>query len=120
MCFADTEAPTVINCPVDIHQTSDSLSKAVDWTEPTFSDNVKVTKVEKSHASGSTFQLGSTYVSYDAFDEAGNNVQCRFKVELKRTNSQPESEAQSSTGRLGLVMQMTWVHDCVFRYFHTQ
>ena len=83
MFSTDKEAPTVANCPQDIHQISDG-PKAVTWAEPTFSDNVKVTKVERSHTSGGTFQLGSTYVSYDAQDAAGNRKSCNFEVELKR------------------------------------
>ena len=72
-----------MNCPQDIQELSDN-PKAVTWVEPTFTDNVKVTKVTKSHSSGSTFQLGSTYVNYDAYDEVGNRADCKFKVELKR------------------------------------
>jgi len=84
----DKEAPSVANCPQDIQELSDN-SKAVTWVEPTFTDNVKVTKVTKSHSSGSTFQLGSTYVYYDAYDEVGNRADCKFKVELKRPPCHP-------------------------------
>ena len=54
------------------------------WVEPTFSDNVKVKTVDKTRSSGSTFDLGSTYVTYSAVDDAGNSAECKFVVQLLR------------------------------------
>ena len=82
--FSDKEAPTVQNCPKDIFETTDTNAAAVTWVEPTFSDNVRVANVEKSHNSGASFDLGSTNVNYVALDEAGNRVSCQFTVSLKR------------------------------------
>ncbi|XP_073254494.1 sushi, von Willebrand factor type A, EGF and pentraxin domain-containing protein 1-like [Porites lutea] len=79
----DKEAPTVANCPQEILEIS-SGPKAVTWVEPTFRDNVKVTKIDTSHTSGSIFEMGSTYVSYTAEDAARNTAFCKFKVQLKR------------------------------------
>lgn len=75
--------PTIHNCPKDIYDTSDT-PKAVTWVEPTFSDNVKVTKVDKSHNSGDTFELLETNVRYEVQDAKGNRNSCQFKVTLKR------------------------------------
>ena len=54
------------------------------WVEPTFSDNVKLKTVDKTHSSGSTFGLGSTHVTYTAVDAAGNSAVCKFVVQLLR------------------------------------
>lgn len=80
---SDVTPPTIHNCPKDIYDTSDT-AKAVTWVEPTFSDNVKVTKVDKSHNSGDTFQLLETNVRYEVQDAKGNRNSCQFKVTLKR------------------------------------
>lgn len=86
----DKEAPTVSNCPQNIHEISGG-PKAVTWVEPTFSDNVKVKTVDKTRSSGSTFDLGSTYVTYTALDDAGNSAECKFVVQLLRPKcSDPE------------------------------
>lgn len=61
----------------------------VTWVEPTFSDNVQVKTVDKSHSSGSTFELGSTYVTYTAVDYAGNSAECKFVVQLLRKLTHP-------------------------------
>ena len=83
MFYLDKEAPTVSNCPQNIHEISGG-PKAVTWVEPTFSDNVKVKTVDKTRSSGSTFDLGSTYVTYTALDDAGNSAECKFVVQLLR------------------------------------
>ena len=82
--FTDKEAPKLIKCPDNIHQLSDG-SKVVTWVEPNYSDNVKVTKIEASIASGSVFTLGTTNVAYAAIDANGNrNDNCTFYVQLRR------------------------------------
>ena len=83
LLYLDKEVPTVANCPQEILEIS-SGPKAVTWVEPTFRDNVKVTKIDTSHTSGSVFEMGSTYVSYTAEDAARNTAFCEFKVQLKR------------------------------------
>ena len=72
-----------MSCPSDIYEISD-VPKAMTWTEPTFSDNVKVTKVEQTFNSGDKFPIGPTKVKYDASDAAGNRISCEFTVTLKR------------------------------------
>ena len=57
----------------------------VTWVEPSYSDNVKVTKIEASIPNGSVFSLGTTNVIYTAFDAKGNrNDDCAFYVRLRR------------------------------------
>ncbi|XP_068701381.1 sushi, von Willebrand factor type A, EGF and pentraxin domain-containing protein 1-like [Montipora foliosa] len=80
----DKEAPKVTYCPANILKISDG-KKAVTWVEAKFSDNIKVTKIESSEASGDIFPLGTTNVHYTAKDAAGNsNDECEFYVQLKR------------------------------------
>ena len=87
MFFADKEAPKVTYCPTNILKISDG-KKAVTWVEATFSDNIKVTNIESSVASGDIFPLGTTNVHYTAKDAAGNsNDECKFYVQLKRKSS---------------------------------
>ena len=38
---------------------------------------------------GQTFNIGETYVTYTAYDQAGNNVSCTFKVWVKNLNAPP-------------------------------
>ena len=57
----------------------------VTWVEPSYSDNVKVTKVEATIPNGSVFTLGTTNVAYTAVDAKGNrNTDCSFYVQLRR------------------------------------
>jgi hypothetical protein len=48
--FLDREAPTVKNCPHDVHVRLSSLEPYANapWAEPVFSDNIAVTHVIKS------------------------------------------------------------------------
>ncbi|XP_029182740.2 sushi, von Willebrand factor type A, EGF and pentraxin domain-containing protein 1-like [Acropora millepora] len=82
--LSDKEAPKLLKCPANIHQVSGG-SKVVTWVEPSYSDNVKVTKIEASIPNGSVFSLGTTNVVYTAFDANGNrNDDCAFYVRLRR------------------------------------
>ena len=84
-CIADNQAPTVKDCPTSsiFKETSESET-AVTWTEPTFMDNVGVTKQDSTHQSGHVFKTGTYNVYYEAADAAGNRAACEFKVVVKR------------------------------------
>lgn len=59
----------------------------VRWEEPVFSDNSLVApRVEASHTSpvpADKLGLGTTEVTYRAWDEAGNNATCVITVVVK-------------------------------------
>lgn len=82
--YADKQAPSLVYCPGTIYQLIEGNEEAVTWTEPEFTDNVKVTRVESSKKSGDIFQELDTNVIYTAYDEAGNSATCSFLVSLKR------------------------------------
>ena len=85
MFFTDTEKPKVTYCPEHIYKIIVGSTAVVTWTEATFSDNVKVTKIDSTFKSGDTFHQGTTNVYYTADDAAGNrNDECYFTVQLRR------------------------------------
>ena len=77
----DNEAPALSGMPANITQASDAgdCSAAVSWTAPTASDNCSAT-ITSSHASGDTFAVGTTTVTYTATDAAGNTDSASFTV----------------------------------------
>ena len=81
--YIDKQPPSVVYCPDNIYQLIVGSTASVTWKLPEFSDNVKVVKVTSTKNPGDTFQLGSTNVKYDSFDDSGNTVSCTFSVTLK-------------------------------------
>ena len=79
---ADTQPPTIDNCPADIVTVNEPglISAVVTWLEPTASDNVNVATFTASHTPGDIFPFGTTLVSYTATDSAGNSTTCEFQV----------------------------------------
>lgn len=88
----DSENPT-INCPVSLTVNNDigSCSAIVNGLSPIPNDNCTVASVTFSltgatigsgsnDASGSIFNLGTTIVSYNVTDAAGNSSSCNFNV----------------------------------------
>jgi gliding motility-associated-like protein len=85
VCCVQTETdktlPVITNCPATLFaNTLDGCHASVRWTPPSFSDNCSISEVVSSHASGDTFAVGSTEVTYTATDNAGNTVSCSFSV----------------------------------------
>jgi hypothetical protein len=78
----DDEAPTIVSLPADITQTTDAglCTTAVSWTEPTPADNCPGSSITSDIASGTTFFLGTTTVTYTATDTSGNSVTSTFNV----------------------------------------
>ncbi|WP_159517808.1 beta strand repeat-containing protein, partial [Sunxiuqinia indica] len=84
----DSEAPTVSNCPSSpITATADagSCTTTVNYTTPTFDDNCDGTGLSgtliSGLASGSSFPVGTTTVTYQYTDNTGNGpVSCSFDV----------------------------------------
>ncbi|MGA1589064.1 MAG: HYR domain-containing protein, partial [Ilumatobacteraceae bacterium] len=78
----DDEDPTISGTPADITQTTDAglCTTAVTWTEPTAADNCPGVSLTSDIASGTTFFLGTTTVTYTATDTSGNSVTSTFNV----------------------------------------
>lgn len=83
----DTTAP-VISCPSNIEVTlpanSSATSMAVTYPAAPATDNCSgAPTVTYSHASGSTFPVGTTTVTVTATDAAGNHSECTFTVTVR-------------------------------------
>ena len=50
------------------------------WTDPTATDNCGVASFTGTHASGATFAVGTTTVTYTAVDVNGNQSTASFTV----------------------------------------
>ena len=82
LTIGDTEDPVIAGCPSDISVTADAsgCTSVVTWTAPTATDNCVTPTLVSSHASGSSFSVGTTTVTYTATDGAGNSSTCEFDV----------------------------------------
>jgi hypothetical protein len=78
----DPEAPVISGMPANIVVNTDAglATAVVSWAAPTASDNVGVVSLSSDVASGSTFSIGVTTVSYTAMDAAGNQTIASFTV----------------------------------------
>ncbi|XP_071953163.1 hyalin-like [Antedon mediterranea] len=78
--FIDIFSPTVI-CPIDIKKNTTTSQTSVTWNDPSVSDhNDPGLSATCTPPSGSSFNIGSTYVTCNATDTAGNTGICGFKV----------------------------------------
>lgn len=79
----DAESP-VITCPSTITVNADSgmCSAVVNYSAPTATDNCNVASntMTSGMASGSTFPVGTTTITYTAMDSSGNSTTCSFDV----------------------------------------
>jgi hypothetical protein len=77
----DVQAPT-ISCPSNINSIATSAAGAVvNYTTPVGVDNCSSTTVMTSGlASGSTFSIGETIVTYQVTDASGLTAQCSFTI----------------------------------------
>jgi len=79
----DEEAPA-ITCPADL-VVAFANSSSVRWTAPTATDNCTASPSvvqTAGPANGAAFPVGSTIITYEATDEAGNTSTCSFTVEV--------------------------------------
>lgn len=76
--------PPTLNCPSNIHVYATSAAGAtVNYTAPVGTDNCAVTTSRiAGPASGSTFPIGITTVTYKAIDASGLSATCSFTVEV--------------------------------------
>ncbi len=90
--ITDTEAPT-ISCPanIDVNVDAGICGAVVEFDTPEGFDNsgdVTVTQIT-GPASGETFPVGTTTVTFKVTDTAGNSVDCSFDVTVN-DNEDPE------------------------------
>jgi len=87
--ISEGDAPPIIsNCPSNITQGSDAgvCNAVVNWTAPTVNNDYELTSFSPSHSPGSTFNVGTTNVTYTAIDET-NTVTCTFSVTVNDTEN---------------------------------
>ncbi len=86
--LADVTPPTM-TCPANLNQTTTvNCTAIVNWTSPTPQDNCSTVNISNvSHPSGSSFNAGTTTVTYTAADSWGNTTTCSFTVTI--TDAQP-------------------------------
>ena len=79
MTVTDDESPVIAGMPGNITQSNDAgaCSAAVSYTAPTASDNCGIASFSGDAASGDTFAVGTTTVTYTATDIHGNSVRRR-------------------------------------------
>ena len=79
-----------INCPtnITINAAPGATETTVNWTEPVTSSNCSgAISAVASQASGTTFPVGTTIVTYTATDNCGSTETCEFEVTVAATNS---------------------------------
>jgi uncharacterized protein (TIGR03382 family) len=105
----DTTAPS-LSCPQDlVAEATGPNGAAVSYLPPLVTDAVtSAPTVTVSHASGSTFPLGSTRVTATATDAAGNASTCAFTITVRDTSgpalSCPASVTAEATGAEGSIV----------------
>ena len=113
----DTENPTIVGLPSNITQSNDAgvCGAVVTWVAPTSADNCSGSTIAQTAgpASGSTFPVGTTTITYTATDAAGNTYSASFTVTVNDTENPtivnlPSNITQSNdAGVCGAVV--TWV-----------
>ena len=80
--ISDDEAPVLANVPMDMVLTNDpgDCGAIATWANPSSSDNCGVSLSQQSHDSGDFFPVGTTIVSFDIEDEAGNSASASFQI----------------------------------------
>ena len=82
----DDEPPAIVGLPADISVDTDAgqPTAVVNWTPPTVSDNAPSATITQTAgpAPGSAFPIGTTTITYEAEDAAGNVVTASFTVSV--------------------------------------
>ncbi len=86
-CPGDVAAPTISGCPANISLVTAGNSANATWTAPTANDPCAPVTVNATHASGATFPLGVTQVTYQFSDKKGNKSTCSFTVTVQNSCS---------------------------------
>lgn len=109
----DNQLPVITNCPTNISvSTSPSnCSAIVNWVEPTGSDNCPGVILSSSHASGSTFSVGTTTVTYTATDASGNTSNCSFTVTVTDNSAPVVTSLPTVSGSCSVTVTPPTVQD---------
>ncbi len=117
-CLNDIQKPVFLSKPTDITVSADCrTNKAiVTWTKPTVSDNCSTPVVIATCTSGSSFNVGTTIVTYTATDAKGNATTCTFKIIVNATNDTqapvfsncPSNIIKDVTGMSGSCWTINW------------
>jgi PA14 domain/HYR domain/Ricin-type beta-trefoil lectin domain-like/Secretion system C-terminal sorting domain len=93
-CLSDTIKPVLSACPANIAVTSTNGTNATaTWTAPTATDNCSAATVTSNFASGTTFPIGLSTVTYTATDQNGNNAKCSFTVTVSQNPCATDTQA---------------------------
>jgi hypothetical protein len=95
----DTTAPA-LNVPANRVLEATSASGAAATFAPSATDAVGVTSLTTTHASGSTFPIGTTSVGVSASDAAGNTTSGSFSITVQDTTAPSVGSVTPSTGSL--------------------
>ena len=78
----DTIKPLISNCLPNIFSTTDvtGCTTVINWTAPTAADNCNVDSLISSHNPGDVFPIGTTTVTYIAYDPSMNTDTCTFDI----------------------------------------
>ena len=78
----DAQPPEWQSCPNDItvSATLPDCRAIVNWAIPLPSDNCNLAQINTTHNPNDTFDIGTTLVTYEAIDSAGNSATCSFSV----------------------------------------
>ncbi|XP_071951454.1 sushi, von Willebrand factor type A, EGF and pentraxin domain-containing protein 1-like [Antedon mediterranea] len=82
----DVEKPTLVSCPEDITESSNTYKTSVTWEDPVFIDNSNKDVILTHHRqSGSEFYRGEKQeIRIEGRDEAGNLEVCTFFVQVRQ------------------------------------
>ncbi|WP_148230027.1 HYR domain-containing protein [Marivirga tractuosa] len=85
----DDSTPDFTTCVADIKLTANDQCIAIaEWTAPEVVDNCDANiTLESNFASGDSFPVGTTTVTYIAADDAGNTNTCSFEVIVEDNNA---------------------------------
>jgi len=107
--------PPVLAIPTLTVEATSSAGAVVTYPAGLLTDNVGVTSVTYSKASGSTFALGTTTVSFTAKDAAGNTTTGTFTVVVKDTTAPTWSSSTPANGST-IVVEATGPSGAVASY----
>lgn len=93
--LADTQAPTITNCPIDV--TISASQANYSWMTPTVTDNCGAS-LTSNVTNGSQFPIGSTTVTLTARDNCGNTTTCSFVVTVEEETTTGGGTGNGGTG----------------------
>ena len=85
--LSDDTLPTITNVPSDITVTGSNsgCSVPISWNLPAASDNCGIASFDSDYPIGSTFNEGTTTITYTAIDNCGNSATASFLVTVTCT-----------------------------------